>query len=392
MHLRILLGVGILALTALAAADAPRSPTPAATPFPGRISTIARDLEHPWGIALLPDGDVLVTERPGRLRRIRPDGTVSAPLAGVPAVQAAGQGGLLDVTTSPGFAGDRLVYLAFSEPGPGGAGTAVARGRLGADGLEDTTVVWRQQPKVPGVNHFGSRLVFAPDGTLFVTLGDRFAFRDGAQRLSSTLGKVVRLRPDGTAPPDNPFARTAAALPEIWSYGHRNIQAAAIEPASGRLWTVEHGARGGDELNRPDAGANYGWPRITYGVDYDGTTIGEGTAAPGLEQPRYYWDPVIAPSGATFYTGDAFPGWRGSLLVGSLRPGGLVRLVLDGTRVVREERYRDGALAARVRDVVQAPDGGLLVVTDADDGALLRLEPSPAGSRASVSPSAAAVW
>jgi glucose/arabinose dehydrogenase len=266
------------------------------------------------------------------------------------------------------------VYLAFSEPGDGGAGTAVARGRLGERGLEDTRVVWRQQPKVQGPNHWGSRLVFAPDGTLYVTLGDRFSHRPEVQKLSTTIGKIVRINSDGSVPRDNPLAGKDGALPEIWSYGHRNLQGAAIHPQTGQLWTLEHGARGGDELNRPQGGRNYGWPVITYGVDYSGVKIGEGTAKPGMEQPVYYWDPVIAPSGAVFYTGDQIADWRGSLLIGSLRPGGLVRVVLDERgQVVREERYRDGLLRARIRDVVQAPDGSLYLLTDSDDGEVLRI-------------------
>jgi len=359
----------------LAHAQAPKSPTPAAVALPGRVAVVASGLEHPWGLAFLRDGSMLVTERPGRLRRVGADGRVSAPLEGVPKVVASGQGGLLDVALSPKFAEDRLVYLSFSEPGASGAGTAVARGRLGASGLEGTEVIWRQEPKVGGGNHFGSRLVFARDGTLFVTLGDRFSYRDRAQDLGAALGKVVRIKADGTMPADNPFVGTAGARPEIWSYGHRNVQAAALDPRSGALYTVEHGARGGDELNRPQAGRNYGWPVITYGRDYTFLPIGEGTAKPGMEQPLYYWDPVIAPSGATFYTGDAFPEWRGNLLVGSLSPGGLVLLVLDGDRVALEERYREGELRARIRDVVQGPDGFVYLLTDEDDGKVLRVEP-----------------
>ena len=238
----------------LRAQEAPRSPTPNAVKIPARVVDVARDLEHPWGLAFLPDGRMLVTERPGRLRIVDRGGAVSAPLAGVPAVQTGGQGGLLDVALSPSFEADRLVYLSFSEPGPGGAGTAVARGRLGERGLEGTQVIWRQEPKVGGANHWGSRLVFRPDGTLFVTLGDRFAYRDRAQDLSVTLGKIVRINPDGSIPRDNPFVDRAGARPEIWSYGHRNVQAAALD-GSGQLWTVEHGARGGDELNSPRPGA-----------------------------------------------------------------------------------------------------------------------------------------
>ncbi len=355
------------------AQEAPRSPTPAAVKLAARVTDVARGLEHPWGLAFLPDSRLLVTERPGRLRLVT-NGQLSEPLAGVPAVYARGQGGLLDVALGPGFAQDRLVYLSFSEPGEGGAGTAVARGRLGERGLEGTRVIWRQQPKVDGPNHWGSRLVFRPDGTLFVTLGERYAYRERAQDLSVTLGKIVRINPDGTVPRDNPFVGRDGVRPEIWSYGHRNIQAAALD-ARGQLWTVEHGARGGDELNNPQPGKNYGWPVITYGVDYSGARIGSGTAHPGMEQPVYYWDPVIAPSGAAFYTGAAFPEWRGDLLVGSLRPGALVRLRIDSGRVIQEERYL-GDLGERIRDVRQGPDGAIYLLTDSPRGRILRLDPT----------------
>jgi glucose/arabinose dehydrogenase len=367
--------LSLLGALGFAHAQAPKSATPAAVSLPGRVAIVASGLEHPWGLAFLPEGAMLVTERPGHLRRLSADGRVSAPLEGVPKVVASGQGGLLDVALSPKFAEDRLVYLSFSEAGAGGVGTAVARGRLGPSGLEGTKVIWRQEPKVGGGNHFGSRLVFARDGTLFVTLGDRFSYRDRAQDLGAALGKVVRITADGTIPADNPFVGTPGARPEIWSYGHRNVQAAALDPRTGALYTVEHGARGGDELNRPQGGRNYGWPVITYGRDYTFLPIGEGTANPGMEQPLFYWDPVIAPSGATFYTGDAFPAWRDNLLIGSLNPGGLVRLVLDGDRVTLEERYREGELRARIRDVVQGPDGFVYLLTDEDDGKVLRIEP-----------------
>jgi glucose/arabinose dehydrogenase len=362
-------------ILALAQASAPRSPTPTAVTGGVGVETLARGLDHPWGLAFLPDGRMLVTERPGRLRVVDRNGRVSAPLGGVPKVAAAGQGGLLDVALDPRFADNRLVYLSYAEPGPGGAGTAVARGRLADDRLDDVHVVYQQQPKAETSAHFGSRLVFARDGTLFVTQGDRFAHRDKAQDLSSGIGKIVRINPDGSVPRDNPFAGRAGARPEIWSYGHRNIQGAALHPDTGALWTAEHGARGGDELNHPEAGKNYGWPVITYGVDYSGARIGEGTAKPGMEQPVYYWDPVIAPSGMVFYTGDAFPQWKGSLLIGSLAPGGLVRLVLENGRVVREERFLlDGR--DRIRDVRQGPDGLVYVLTDRTDGRLLRVTPA----------------
>lgn len=360
-----------LIASAPAQAQAPRSPTP--DPLKGvlRVETIAKGLEHPWGLEFLPDGRMLVTERPGRLRIVDKAGKLSDPLAGVPQVYARGQGGLLDVALSPTFEKDRLVYLSFAEAGDGGAGTAVARGRLGDRGLENTEVIWRQQPKVSGSNHFGSRLVFRRDGTLFVTLGERFNYADSAQDLSTTIGKIVRVNPDGSAPKDNPFVGRAGARPEIWSYGHRNVQAAALDPDTGRLWTVEHGARGGDELNQPEGGKNYGWPVISYGRHYSFLPIGEGTAKEGMEQPVYYWDPVIAPSGMVFYTGDLFAEWKGNILVGSLTPGLLVRLVMKGGKVAREERYLED-LDERIRDVRQAPDGSLYLLTDARDGRILR--------------------
>jgi glucose/arabinose dehydrogenase len=340
-----------------------------------RVATVTEGLENPWGLAFLPDGRMLVTERPGRLRLVEKNGRVSSPLAGVPEVYARGQGGLLDVALDPRFAENRLVYLSFAESGEGGAGTAVTRGRLGEGGLEDVAVVFRQKPKVAGSNHWGSRLVFARDGTLFVTLGDRFSYRDRAQDLGTHLGKIVRINSDGAAPSDNPFVGRAGALPEIWSLGHRNIQGAALHPTSGQLWEVEHGARGGDEINLAAPGRNYGWPVITYGVDYSGAKIGEGTAKPGMEQPIYYWDPSIAPSGMAFYTGDKLPAWRGNLFVGALKAQRLVRLELDGARIVREERLLAG-LNERIRDVRQGPDGFLYLLTDAGDGRILRVEPA----------------
>ena len=353
---------------------AQKSPTPRAMDAPVRVDTVATGLEHAWGIAFLPDGRVLVTERPGRLRIVDRNGALSEPLTGVPAVAARGQGGLLDVAIDPRFAENRLVYLSFADPADDGtSGTSVARGRLGNAGLENVQVIYRQTPKVRSNMHFGSRLVFDREGRLFITQGDRYNQRPLVQDLSTTIGKVVRINADGTIPRDNPFVSRQGARPEIWSYGHRNVQAAALHPQTGQLWTVEHGARGGDELNRPEAGKNYGWPVISYGVDYSGVRIGEGTAREGMEQPVYYWDPVIAPSGMAFYTGDAFPNWRGSAFVGSMNPGALVRLTIDNDRVTREERYL-GSIG-RVRDVQQGPDGFLYLITDADNGALLRVAP-----------------
>jgi aldose sugar dehydrogenase len=353
---------------------AQRSPQP--KPIQGVVTTetVASGLEHPWALAFLPDGRILVTERPGRLRIVAPSGRVSEPLGGVPEVQAGGQGGLLDVAIDPKFAENRLVYLSYAEPGQGGAGTAVARGRLGEGQLENVQVIYRQQPKVEGNGHFGSRLVFAEDGMLFITQGDRQGYREQAQDLASGLGKLIRIHTDGSIPKDNPFVGKSGARPEIYSYGHRSMQAAALHPETGRLWTVEHGARGGDELNHPEAGKNYGWPVITYGIDYSGAKIGEGTVKQGMEQPVYYWDPVIAPSGAVWYTGDRYPGWKGSLLVGSLQPGALVRLTVDNDKVTLEERHL-AELGDRIRDVQQGPDGLLYLVTDEDKGRVLRVVP-----------------
>ncbi len=350
---------------------APRSPTPKSTPGL-RAETVARGLEHPWGLAVLPDGRLLVTERPGRLRIVDRNGRLSQPLTGVPKVYTQGQGGLLDVALDPTFPENRLVYLSYAEPGAGGAGTAVARGRLGEGGLENVQVIYRQHPKVEGGGHYGSRLVFSRDGKLFVTQGDRMNHRQHAQDLSSGIGKIVRINPDGSIPKDNPFVGKSGARPEIWSYGHRNAQAAALHPETGQLWTVEHGARGGDELNHPEAGKNYGWPIITYGVDYSGEKIGEGVVRSGLEQPVYYWDPVIAPSGMVFYTGDAVPAWKGSIFIGSMQPGLLVRLTMQDGKVAREERYL-GDLGRRIRDVQQAPNGELYLLTDEDKGRILRV-------------------
>lgn len=338
-----------------------------------RVVTVSEGLEHPWGLAFLPDGRMLVTERPGRLRIVETDGRLGAPLAGLPAIFAEGQGGLLDVALDPHFADNRWIYFSFAEPGEGGAATAVARGKLGNGRLDDVTVIFRQRPKVGGKNHFGSRLVFARDGTLFVTLGERYQ-KERAQRLDETLGKLIRINPDGSIPPDNPFVGRSGVLPEIYSLGHRNVQGATLDPKTGRLWTAEHGAQGGDEINRPEPGKNYGWPIITYGRDYSGAPIGEGTAKPGLEQPFHYWDPSIAPSGMTFYTGERFPGWRDNLFIGSLKFGLLVRLEVTSDKVVHEERLFED-LGERIRDVRQGPDGLLYLLTDSPEGRILRIEP-----------------
>ncbi|SMH31698.1 PQQ-dependent sugar dehydrogenase [Azospirillum agricola] len=342
-----------------------------------QVTTVAEGLRHPWGLAFLPDGRMLVTEKEGNLRVVGADGTRSEPLRGVPKVDDRGQGGLLDVALDPDFAGNRLVYLSFSEPGPGGNSTAVARGALSADGrsLESVRVIFSQKPKVDSTKHYGSRLVFDRAGHLYITLGERSEerFRTQAQDLNSHLGKLIRVNRDGSVPADNPFVNRPGALPEIWSYGHRNAQGAALHPQTGALWLNEHGPRGGDEINVPEAGKNYGWPEVSNGVNYNGTPVGTGKkSAPGMEDPRYQWTPVIGASGMAFYTADAVPGWKGSLFNGGLASQELVRLELDGTRVTHEERLLR-SLGKRIRDVRQGPDGALYLLTDERRGEILRV-------------------
>jgi glucose/arabinose dehydrogenase len=334
-----------------------------------KVKTVAKGLRHPWGLAFLPDGQMLVTEKTGTLRLVSKDGTVSKPLSGVPEVVADGQGGLLDVAIDPDFSSNRLVYLSYSEPGEGGSATAAARGKLGDNGLDDVEVIFRQVPRIDNGLHFGSRFAFAPDGTLFVTLGERFQFAP-AQDLSTTLGKIVRINPDGSIPKDNPFTGRKDARLEIWSYGHRNAQGAAIHPKTGKLWENEFGPRGGDELNIPQAGANYGWPVVSWGMHYDGRKIPEPPTRPEFADAIYHWSPVISPSGMTFYTADAIPAWQGNLLIGGLSEQAIVRLTLDGEKVTAEERIPMGA---RIRDVQQAPDGSVYALTDEGDGKILRL-------------------
>jgi glucose/arabinose dehydrogenase len=342
------------------------------------VAVVARGLESPWAVEPLPDGAFLVTEKGGRMRLVSAAGQVGAPVAGVPAVDAGGQGGLLDVALGPGFATDRTVFWSFTEPREGGNGTSVARGVLSADGarLDGVTVILRTRPTYGNGYHFGSRLAFGPDGMLYVTTGERSdaATRTQAQELGSHFGKVLRVRPDGAPAPDNPFAGRAGALPEIWSLGHRNVQAAAFD-AEGRLWTVEHGPRGGDELNLASRGKNYGWPLATYGIEYSGAPLpGADPHRAGFEEPVYYWSPIIAPSGAQFYTGAAFPAWRGSLFVGGLASTRLVRLAIAGGRVTGEEHLLADR-GQRIRDVRQGADGALYVVTDGPRGELLRIAP-----------------
>lgn len=339
------------------------------------VETVATGLVNPWGLAFLPDGRMLVTERPGRLRIIGRDGALSRPLNGVPNVSARGQGGLLDVALDPDFAENRMVYLSFAEPRAGGNGTSVMRGRLNAagSGLENPAVIFQQQPAINSNAHFGSRLVFDRNGALFVTVGDRYGQKDQAQNPENHIGKVIRIRPQGGAAPDNP--RKPGWAPEIWSIGHRNVQGAALHPVTGQLWTAEHGARGGDEVNTPKSGLNYGWPVITYGIDYSGAKIGEGATKAGMEQPLFYWDPSIAPSGAAFYTGERWPAWKNSLFVGALAGQMLIRLSTNGEAVTGEERLLTN-LGERIRDVRQGPDGYLYLLADAEDGKLLRVRPA----------------
>ncbi|MDM0013645.1 PQQ-dependent sugar dehydrogenase [Variovorax sp. J22P168] len=344
-----------------------------------RPEVVASGLQNPWSVAFLPDGRFLVTEKAGRMRIVSADGKAGAPLAGLPEIAAGGQGGLLDVQLDSDFARNRTLYFCYSEPESGGSGngTALARARLSEDGsrLEGVGVIFSQRPKVASRNHFGCRIVEARDGTLFLTLGDRFSRKEDAQKLDNHLGKVVRIAKDGKAPPDNPFVGRAGALPEIWSYGHRNGQGATLSP-DGRLWMHEHGPQGGDEINVPQPGRNYGWPVITYGENYGGGRIGEGiTRREGMEQPLHYWVPSIAPSGMAFLTSDRYgPAWKGNLFVGSLKFGYLDRIELKDGKVVAEHKLlEDGR--ARIRDVRQGPDGLIYVLTDESDGKLIRLRP-----------------
>jgi glucose/arabinose dehydrogenase len=341
-----------------------------------RVVTLVEGLEHPWGLAFLPDGRLLVTERPGRLRIVR-DGTLDPrPVEGLPEIAAVGQGGLLDVALHPRYAATEWIYLSYAARGDGGIGTEVLRGRLRDHRLTEIQILFRLQPKSRTGLHFGSRLVFDRTGALIVTLGDRGA-QDQAQRLDDHRGKIVRLLDDGRVPEDNPFAGRPGARPEIWTYGNRNVQGAARHLETGAIWAHEHGPQGGDEVNVIEPGRNYGWPVITYGVNYGtGTPIGEGTHKPGMEQPLHVWVPSIAPSGMAFYQDDRFPGWRGSLFVGALRDRMLVRLELQGEKVVREERMLQGVLG-RIRDVRAGPDGFLYLLTDSSRGVIARLEPLP---------------
>lgn len=354
--------------------DAP----PPQKPSKINVETFATGLEHPWGMQFLPDGRLLVTERPGRMRLISKDGKLSpAILDGLPEVAAVGQGGLLDVLLSPDFETSRLIYISYGEPRENGEnGTTVARAKLVPDGdgakLVELKVIFRQQPAARSGHHFGSRLVWAKDGTLFITTGERNSLRAQSQNPANDIGKVIRIKPDGSIPDDNP--KLPGWAPEVWSIGHRNMQGAALRADTGKLYTVEHGAQGGDELNHPEPGKNYGWPIITYGIDYSGAKIGEGTEKAGMEPAVYYWVPSIATSGLAFYTGDLFPKWKGNAFVGGLAGTQLQRLVFEGDVVVAAETLLEDQ-GKRIRDVRQGPDGALWLLTD-DTGEVLRVTPA----------------
>jgi aldose sugar dehydrogenase len=357
--------------------DAPESKSSVAL----EVVAVAEGLVSPWGMTFLPDGRMLVTEKPGRLRIVAKDGKLSEPVAGLPMVDARGQGGLLDVTLDPSYAQNQLIYWSYSEPRDGGMNnTAVARGKLvdgAAPRVDNVQVIYHQAPSLSSTLHFGSRLVFGRDGTLFVTQGERSITpgRMQAQQMDSLLGKIVRINADGSIPKDNPFVGKAGVRPEIWSFGHRNVQAAALHPTTGELWEVEHGTRGGDEVNIARKGKDYGWPTIAYGIEYQGGAITGGIQQQaGMEQPAYYWDPNIAPSGLTFYTGDLFPAWKGNLFVGALAGQALVRLVVDGDKITGEERLLHDQ-RERIRAVTQGPDGALYLLTDNQKGRVLKVTP-----------------
>jgi aldose sugar dehydrogenase len=341
------------------------------------VQTVATGLVHPWSLAFLPDGRMLVTERPGRIRLITRQGQLSPPLKGVPEAWSSGQGGMLDIIVDNSFAQNGTIYFCFSERSGGGGHTAVARAKLdgGNSGLDEVKIIFRQQGPPSSGNHYGCRIVQASDGNLFVTLGEHFTYRDEAQNLGNHLGKLIRIAPDGSAPKDNPFVGRGDAKPEIWSFGHRNGQGLAINPATGALWEIEHGPRGGDEVNIIGKAKNYGWPVIGYGIDYNGAKIHDSTAKPGMEQPIKVWVPSIAPSGMAFYTAKLFPKWSGSLFTGALAGRMLVRLSLDGNSVTGEERLLQN-LNEQIRDVRQGPDGALWLLTDNSAGRILRVAPA----------------
>lgn len=348
-----------------------------------RAQVVTTGLRHPWSIAWLPDGSALITERPGRLRRMRAGALDPRPIPGLPPLLADGQGGLLDIAPHPDFAANRWIYFSFTIGTPEANRTALARARLDGDALRDTRILWRNPDPKPGAQHFGSRMVWLPDKTLLLSIGDggnpptAFAgepIRNQAQNPATHFGKVLRLRDDGTPHPDNPFTHRADGGPAIWTLGHRNIQGMTRDPRSGRIWATEHGSRGGDELNLIEAGGNYGWPVVSYSREYWGPPVAEETSRPGILEPKLVWTPSKAPSGLAFYTGDAFPHWRGNLFSGALKFGEIRRIELDGSRVMNEDKL---SIGRRVRDVRQGPDGYLYVLTDEAEGRLLRIVPTP---------------
>ena len=369
-----LLFLSMAALTPLAAQD--RSSVITSEKHAFRLTTVVTGLENPWSVAFLPDGRLLITERAGRLRLVGSDFRLDPqPIGGLPESLERGQGGLLDVALHPQYAQNGWIYWAYNAPGPGGWGTAMARGKLQGHRMTSVQVLFSMHPKTRSNQHFGGRIVFDKAGMVYLTLGDQ-GDKDRAQRLDDHAGSVIRLHDDGRVPADNPFVNRAGALPEKWTLGNRNMQGAALHPQTGEVWTHEHGPQGGDEINVIRPGLNYGWPVITYGMNYGlGTRIGEGQAKPGMVQPLHKWEPSIAPSGMAFVTGSQFPQWQGDLLVGALRGQLLVRLVLDGEKVLREERLLQGR-AGRIRDVRMGPDGLIYLLSDGPDGALMRLEPA----------------
>ncbi|NVN87914.1 MAG: PQQ-dependent sugar dehydrogenase [Rhodopseudomonas sp.] len=371
------LTVAIILIASLLIANA-SSDENASAAGPLNVQIFASGLVHPWALAFLPGDRVLVTERPGRMRVVSAQGLLSKPLQGVPEVWAVGQGGLLDVVTDTSFAQNNTIYFCFAERVGNGGRTAVARAKFidgDAPRLDEVAVIFRQDGPLSSGNHFGCRIAQARDGNLFVTLGEHFIHRDEAQNLANHLGKLIRIAPDGSVPSDNPFVGRNDAKPEIWSFGHRNPQGLAFNPRSGELWEIEHGPRGGDEINIIAKASNYGWPVIGFGIDYNGAKIHEATSKPGMEQPIKYWVPSIAPSGMAFYTAKLFPNWDGSLFAGALAGQMLVRLSLDGDKVTGEERLLQ-ALHERIRDVRQGPDGALWLLTDNTAGRILRVTPA----------------
>jgi aldose sugar dehydrogenase len=370
MKISIACAAGLLALSSAASAQTYPSSAGNLT-----VETVASGLAYPWALAFLPDGRMLVTERQGRLRIVSPDGKLSPPLAGMPRVFAVSQGGLHDVVLDREFAQNRTIYFCYAAPVEGGGQTALARARLAGDKLEDVKTIFQQEGPPSSGRHFGCRIAQTPDNNLFLTMGDHGSHPNEAQNLANHVGKIVRVTPDGTAPPDNPFVGRPSAKPEIWSFGHRNGQGAALHPTTGKLWEHEHGPRGGDEVNIVAKGANYGWPVIGFGIDYSGAKIHAGTSKTGMEQPVKYWVPSIAPSGMAFYQGELFPAWRGNLFVGALAGEMLVRLTLDGEAVTSEERLLR-PLRERIRDVRAGPDGALYLLNDSSQGRILRVVPA----------------